>query len=162
MSGDPAERVADDPAERAADDPSVTDGADPGSEPTPCAYTEYRDSESAAERDLPATGADASGVAAAVWDAVREVEDPEMPVSVVDLGLVYGVTVREGVATVEMTLTYTGCPARSMLTDAVERAAASVDGVEDASVRLVWSPEWTLEMVTEDGRERLREFGVSV
>ena len=144
---------------------STDEGSAPtaeGSGPTPCAYTEYRDSKSGAESELPATGEDATGVESAVWDALAEVEDPEMPVSVVDLGLVYDVTVEAGVATVEMTLTYTGCPARSMLTDEVERAAAGVDGVSEASARLVWSPEWTLEMVTEAGRERLREFGVSV
>jgi metal-sulfur cluster biosynthetic enzyme len=127
-----------------------------------CAYTEYREGESADERDFPATGADATGVERRVWKAIREVEDPEMPVSVVNLGLIYGVTVEDGEATVEMTLTYTGCPARSMLTEEIERAAASADGVEEATVRLVWSPEWTLEMVTEEGREALREFGVSV
>ncbi|WP_415383219.1 1,2-phenylacetyl-CoA epoxidase subunit PaaD [Halosimplex sp. TS25] len=132
------------------------------SDPTACAYTEYRDIKSRVDRELPATGNHAEGAEARVWDALRGVEDPEMPVSVVDLGLIYGVTVDNGVATVEMTLTYTGCPARSMLTDEVERAAANPEGVDDADVRLVWSPGWTLDMVTEAGRERLREFGVSV
>jgi metal-sulfur cluster biosynthetic enzyme len=133
-----------------------------GPDPTACAYTTYRDSESGGDRELPATGTDATDAEARVWAALREVEDPEMPVSVVDLGLIYGVDVTEGVATVEMTLTYTGCPARSMLTDEIERAAASADGVDGAAVRLVWSPEWTLDMVTEDGRAALREFGVSI
>lgn len=133
-----------------------------GSDPTACAYTTYRDSESDTGRDLPATGADATGAEAQVWAALHEIEDPEMPVSVVDLGLIYGVSVDDGVATVEMTLTYTGCPARSMLTAEIEAAAASPEGVETAEVRLVWSPEWTLEMVTEDGRAALREFGVSI
>ncbi|WP_123537531.1 1,2-phenylacetyl-CoA epoxidase subunit PaaD [Halosimplex salinum] len=132
------------------------------SDPTPCAYTDYRDTESETGRDLPPTGADAEGVESRVWGALRGVEDPEMPVSVVDLGLIYDVSVEDGVASVEMTLTYTGCPARSMLTDEIEQAAASAEGVETADVRLVWSPEWTLERVTEDGREALREFGVSI
>lgn len=160
-----------------ADEPGVPDGrgvldesAVPAAEadvsdddePTPCAYTDYSERESAPSRDVPATGADAEGVDAQVWEALRDVEDPEMPVSVVDLGLIYDVSVADGEATVEMTLTYTGCPARSMLTADVERAAASPDGVESAAVRLVWSPEWTLDMVTEAGRESLREFGVSV
>jgi metal-sulfur cluster biosynthetic enzyme len=127
---------------------------------TACAYTEYRDGDTSA--DVPATGARSTGVERRVWDALYEVEDPEMPVSVVDLGLVYGVTVADGHATVEMTLTYTGCPARDMLTEAVESAAASADGVEAATVQLVWSPEWSVEMVTPEGREQLREFGVSV
>jgi metal-sulfur cluster biosynthetic enzyme len=140
--------------------PAGDEDRDP--EPTACAYTEYRDRESGEERELPATGDDAEGVEAEVWEALRAVEDPEMPVSVVDLGLIYDVTVDDGVATVEMTLTYTGCPARSMLTAEIEDAAASPDRIDTANVRLVWSPEWTLDMVTEAGRESLREFGVSI
>jgi metal-sulfur cluster biosynthetic enzyme len=90
------------------------------------------------------------------------VEDPEMPISVVDLGLIYGVAVEDAHASVRMTLTYTGCPARDMLLGDVEAAAASVDGVESASVELVWSPEWSLNLVTEAGKQSLREFGVSI
>jgi metal-sulfur cluster biosynthetic enzyme len=133
-------------------------------EPEYCGYTEYVDGP--APDELPNTGADATGIERAVWDAVAEVEDPEMPVSVVELGLVYGVDVAgtdAGTeATVRMTLTYTGCPAREMLTGDVREAAASVDGVDAARVELVWSPPWTLSMVTETGKESLREFGVSV
>jgi metal-sulfur cluster biosynthetic enzyme len=70
--------------------------------------------------------------------------------------------VSDGVATVRMTLTYTGCPAREMLTEDVREAAASPDGVESATVELVWSPPWSLDMVTERGRSDLREFGVSI
>lgn len=128
----------------------------------PCRYPDYdRDTERSAD-DLPATGDDADGVERRVWDALYEVEDPEMPVSIVNLGLIYGVRVDDGVANVEMTLTYTGCPARKMLTDEVTEAAASADGVEDANLRLVFSPEWTVEMVTEQGKEALREFGLSI
>lgn len=126
----------------------------------PCAYTEYDEGD--APEDVPATGAGASGVERRVWDELYEVDDPEMPVSVVDLGLIYGVDVEDGEATVDMTLTYTGCPARDMLLGEVESAAANAEGVEDASVRLVWSPEWSVEMVTPEGRERLREFGLSL
>jgi metal-sulfur cluster biosynthetic enzyme len=129
-------------------------------EPTACHYTEYRSGPDPA--DLPATGADAEGVEARVWEALRGVQDPEMPVSIVDLGLVYGVGVTGGEATVTMTLTYTGCPARNMLTRDVETAVKSVEGVESAEVGLVWSPEWSVEMVTEQGKDDLREFGLSV
>ena len=131
---------------------------------TPCQYTEYR--EGGSVEDLPATGEDAEGLAADVWDALYEVEDPEMPISIVDLGLIYGVDVADGDdgvhVTVLMTLTYTGCPARDMLTEEVTETVAAVDGVDDADLQLVWSPEWTLDMVTERGRTDLREFGLSV
>lgn len=132
--------------------------------PEYCGYTEYVDGPEPDE--LPNTGADATGLERDVWDAVTAVEDPEMPVSVVDLGLVYGVDVSETddgtTATVRMTLTYTGCPAREMLTGDVREAAALVDGVDTARVELVWSPPWNLSMVTEAGKESLREFGVSI
>jgi metal-sulfur cluster biosynthetic enzyme len=72
------------------------------------------------------------------------------------------VAVEDAEATVDMTLTYTGCPARKMLLEDVEAAAAGVEGVDDASVELVWSPPWSVELVTEQGKEQLREFGLSV
>jgi metal-sulfur cluster biosynthetic enzyme len=132
--------------------------------PSACAYTDYVPGESIEE--FPKTGEDSTGIERLVWNALYEVEDPEMPISVVDLGLIYDVRVEEidekTHATVTMTLTYTGCPARSMLKDDIRGAAASAEGVDSAEVRLVWSPEWTLEMVTERGKTDLREFGLSI
>jgi len=138
------------------DRPESDSGADP------CAYTDYAEKESV-EGEVPATGAGAEGLERRVWEALYGVEDPEMPVSVVDLGLIYGVDVDEdGSVEVEMTLTYTGCPARDMLITEVKQAVAGVDEVEDVGVTLVWSPGWTVDMVTEQGKESLREFGLSV
>lgn len=130
--------------------------------PTACAYTEYR--EGTVPGDVPATGEDATGFERAVWDRLYAVEDPEMPVSIVDLGLIYGVAVDEsdGSAIVEMTLTYSGCPAREMLLDEIEASVSAVEGIEAVELRLVWSPPWTVDMVTDTGRDCLREFGVSV
>jgi len=133
---------------------------DPSEEPTPCAYTEYNEGEGVP--DLPATGEDADGLEADVWEVLYEIEDPEMPISIVDLGLIYGVDVVDGVATVDMTLTYSGCPARDMLTDEIEERVEAIEGVDGLQLRLVWSPEWSLEMVTEQGREDLEEFGLAV
>ncbi|MFC6798581.1 MULTISPECIES: 1,2-phenylacetyl-CoA epoxidase subunit PaaD [unclassified Haladaptatus] len=127
---------------------------------TPCSYTDYVHGP---EREgFPATGEGATGVERRVWDALYEIEDPEMPISIVDLGLIYGVTVEDGHADVKMTLTYTGCPARKMLTTDIEEAVAAVEGVESMDLDLVWSPPWTVEMVTEQGKEDLREFGLSI
>lgn len=133
---------------------------EPDADPTPCAYTDYREGDALA--DLPATGAEATGLEADVWDALYAVEDPEMPISVVDLGLVYGLEIEGGVVTLEVTLTYSGCPAREMLTDEIEAAVASVEGIEDVHLELVWSPPWSVELVTERGKDDLREFGLSV
>jgi metal-sulfur cluster biosynthetic enzyme len=156
MSSDPTteEPVADEP---------TTDGA------TPCAHTEYDEGDEMAA--YPDTGEGATGLEADVWAVLSDVDDPEMPISIVDLGLIYGVEVaEEGEAvaadgahvTVEMTLTYTGCPARKYLTEEIEERVAAVDGVESVHLDLVWSPPWTVEMVTEVGAEQLREFGLSI
>jgi metal-sulfur cluster biosynthetic enzyme len=133
-----------------------------------CAYTNYESGE--AVEEFPKTGEGAEGREAMVWEALYEVEDPEMPVSIVDLGLIYNVSVAsiEGddgetaeKATVEMTLTYSGCPAREMLLNDVH-CAALASGVDDAEVKLRYSPNWNVNMVTEQGRDALREFGLSV
>jgi len=137
------------------DVPTQADG-----EPQYCQYTEYASGDD--PDGLPATGEGAEGVEADVFAELYGVEDPEMPISVVDLGLIYDVRVDDGHATVTMTLTYTGCPARDYLLEDVRLAAERADGVESASVELAWSPPWNLELVTEAGREDLREFGVSV
>jgi metal-sulfur cluster biosynthetic enzyme len=84
-----------------------------------------------------------------------------MPVSIVDLGLIYGLELEDGAVTIDMTLTYSGCPARQIILDDVERAAESVDGVESAEVRLVWSPDWSIDLVTDRGKEALQDFGLS-
>ena len=136
-------------------------GREDSAEPAYCAYTDYTQDGPAGE-ELPATGEDSDGIERLVWDALYGIEDPEMPISIVDLGLIYGVSVTDGHATVDMTLTYTGCPARKMLTEEVENTVREVESVETAEVRLVWSPTWSLELVTEQGREDLREFGLSV
>ena len=125
-----------------------------------CAYTDYEDGE--VPEGFPRTGDGATGQEAEVWDALREVEDPEMPVSIVDLGLIYDVTVEGDEAAVEMTLTYTGCPAKDMLTNDVRCAALTASGVRDASVSIQYSPPWSVEMVTDAGKDQLREFGLSV
>ena len=135
-----------------------TDASAPSTEA--CSYTEYESGDAPAE--FPKTGEDATGAEAEVWDALYEVEDPEMPVSVVDLGLIYGVAVEGERAEVEMTLTYTGCPAKDMLTNDVRCAALTASGVREADVSIKYAPPWSVEMVTERGREQLREFGLSV
>jgi metal-sulfur cluster biosynthetic enzyme len=147
-----------------ADGPEGFEADDPTG-PRYCTYTSYEDGEPV--DGVPWTGprggaTDEDGVADRIADALADVEDPEMPISVLDLGLVYGVTVEDGRATIDLTLTYTGCPARDLLQEDVRRAVADVEGVEEAEVRLVWQPEWTVEMVTDDGKEQLREFGLSV
>ena len=94
-------------------------------------------------------------------EALRDVMDPELEVNVVDLGLVYGITMSEDrVATIDMTLTSAACP----LTDVIEdQAKVALDGlVSDLRINWVWLPPWGPDKITEDGREQLRAMGFNV
>ena len=100
---------------------------------------------------------------AAVLESLKVVHDPEIPVNIVDLGLVYDVRVAEdGAVEVDMTLTTMGCPVQDMIQSDAELAVMRVDGVSRANVEFVWSPPWGMDKVTEDGRKQLRMFGFSV
>jgi metal-sulfur cluster biosynthetic enzyme len=84
-----------------------------------------------------------------IQDALRAVIDPELGVNVVDLGLVYEVSVRDGcVAEIRMTTTTRGCPATGFLRQAVEDRAWDVQGVEFVTVGLTYEPQWTPELMT--------------
>jgi len=96
-----------------------------------------------------------------VLEALRDVVDPELGVNVVDLGLVYGVSVdADRIATLDMTLTSAACP----LTDVIEdQTQVALDGlVSDFKINWVWLPPWGPEKITEDGREQLRAMGFNV
>jgi len=96
--------------------------------------------------------------------ALYDVADPEFPISLVDLGLVYGVEADEetGRVTVRMTFTAMACPCVDFIKwDVVERLERE-PGVEEVEVETVWDPPWTTERITERGRERLRRAGVSI
>ena len=84
-------------------------------------------------------------------DALRTVHDPEIPVNIYDLGLIYRLDVDEqGVVLVEMTLTAPACPVAGTLPGEVGRVVKAVPGVTDASVRLVWNPPWTQDRMSEE------------
>ena len=91
-----------------------------------------------------------------VIEAIRDVYDPEIPVNIVDLGLVYELMAkRDGTVYVEMTLTTPACPVAGSLPGEVERAVKSVDGVEDVRVKLVWTPPWTRDRMSDEARLEL-------
>jgi metal-sulfur cluster biosynthetic enzyme len=94
-------------------------------------------------------------------EALRDVVDPELGINVVDLGLVYRVTVEpDKTATIDMTLTSAACP----LTDVIEdQTRDALDGlVPDFKINWVWLPPWGPEKITDDGREQLRALGFNV
>ncbi|WP_297742696.1 metal-sulfur cluster assembly factor [uncultured Tessaracoccus sp.] len=96
-----------------------------------------------------------------IEEAMRDVVDPELMVNIVDLGLLYGVTIDdEANVTLDMTLTSPTCP----LTDKIEYDTKYVlDGLANSvTINWVWLPPWTLEMISDDGREQLRAIGFSI
>ena len=96
-----------------------------------------------------------------VLEAMKDVVDPELMVNVVDLGLVYGIRVDEqNNATIDMTLTSPTCP----LTDRLEydTHAALAPLVNSVAINWVWLPPWTLDAITDDGREQLRSIGYNL
>lgn len=95
----------------------------------------------------------------AVIQALKGVFDPEIPVNIYDLGLIYKVTVQDhGHVDIQMTLTTPGCPVAQTFPGTVEQAVNQVEGVSDCTVELVWEPPWTQDRMTEAARLELGLF----
>jgi metal-sulfur cluster biosynthetic enzyme len=111
----------------------------------------------------PAAGAEAS--IEDLEEAMRDVVDPELGINVVDLGLVYGIEAKGGVATIDMTLTSAACPLTDVIEEQARAALVGVGGsglVDDIKINWVWMPPWGPDKITEDGREQLRALGFRV
>jgi len=91
-----------------------------------------------------------------VFAALRECYDPEVPVNIVDLGLVYGITIVDDWVGVKMTLTTPGCGMADMITNKVRERIKQIPGVLDGDVRLVWQPAWHPGLMSENARKQLR------
>lgn len=96
------------------------------------------------------------------WAALAEVEDPEMPVNLVDLGVIYGVREQDGVVEVDLTFTAMGCPASEFILEDVRDRLLREPGVDDVRVNVVWDPPWTASRMTEAGRDALEAWGLAV
>jgi probable FeS assembly SUF system protein SufT len=106
---------------------------------------------------VPAAGGD---LEAMVWEQLKTCFDPEIPVNIVDLGLVYGMTVTPSsaggnVVEVKMTLTAQGCGMGASIAFDAKQKIAGLPGVTEANVDLVWEPPWNPQMISPEGRERL-------
>ncbi|MCH7652104.1 MAG: metal-sulfur cluster assembly factor [Chloroflexi bacterium] len=90
-----------------------------------------------------------------VYEALREVYDPEIPINVVDLGLIYDVKLDEGNVDVKMTLTFAGCGMGPYIAQQAEWRLAELEGVEDINVEMVFDPPWSPDQITEEGKKQL-------
>ena len=94
-----------------------------------------------------------------VRDALREVLDPEYPISLVDLGLIRGIEVSGSKASIKLTYTCMGCPAMDMIEDDIRERLLGMDGIEEVDIEVVW-PTWSREDITPLGRKQLKDVGV--
>jgi metal-sulfur cluster biosynthetic enzyme len=90
-----------------------------------------------------------------ILEALRKVYDPEIPVNLVDLGLIYDTSIENDKVSITMTLTATACPMHTIISQNVKTAVESLDGVSEAIVNIVWEPRWSPEMISPEGRSAM-------
>jgi metal-sulfur cluster biosynthetic enzyme len=90
-----------------------------------------------------------------VWATLKNCFDPEIPVNIVDLGLVYEVTVNNDIVNIKMTLTAPGCPMARRIATEVQNKVLAIPGVREANVELVWDPPWHPGLMSEDAKKIL-------
>jgi len=112
--------------------------------------------------------AEGDSLLTAIIEAIRTVHDPEIPINLFDLGLIYDLIVEpaEGAESgakigISMTLTTPNCPVAESMPNEVRNAVLGVDGVDEASIELVWTPQWTGERMTENAKLELEFMGIS-
>jgi metal-sulfur cluster biosynthetic enzyme len=97
-----------------------------------------------------------------LWAALAEVQDPEMPINLVDLGVIYRIEEEDGLVEVDLTFTAMGCPASDFILEDVRERLLREEGVREVHINVVWNPPWTVARVTEAGRDALESWGLAV
>ena len=99
-------------------------------------------------------------VEARLWMALRDVEDPEIPISVVGMGLIVGLEFDDGIVDLKLTFTAMGCPAMEFIQDDIREAVEAVEGVDEVAIEVVWDPVWTKDRIRAEARETMRGLGI--
>jgi len=99
---------------------------------------------------------------AVLLELLHEVLDPELPISLVDLGLIYGARLEGGIAHIQLTFTATACPCMEFIREDVRDRLVRETWIEAVEIQEVWDPPWTRDMISDRGRRRLRKLGVGV
>jgi len=97
-----------------------------------------------------------------IWSALAEINDPEMPINLVDLGVVYGVALEDRTVRVRLTFTAMGCPASDMIIGDIRERLLAEPGVDEVAIEVVWDPPWSSSRLTAEGREALLAWGLAV
>jgi metal-sulfur cluster biosynthetic enzyme len=105
-----------------------------------------------------------SAVEARLWEALRGVEDPEIPVSVVGMGLIVSVSYAASARRADLQITFTamGCPAMDFIQDDIRDALLADPDVDEVCIEVVWDPVWTKDRIRADARSRMRSLGIAV
>jgi metal-sulfur cluster biosynthetic enzyme len=103
-------------------------------------------------------------VEARIWEALRHVDDPEIPVSLVGMGLIVSVGYRPHDRTADLQITFTamGCPATDFIEDDIREALLADPDIEAVDIEVVWDPVWTKDRIRADARETMRRLGIVV
>lgn len=99
-------------------------------------------------------------VEARLWIALQDVEDPEIPISVVGMGLIVAIAFADGVVDLKLTYTAMGCPAMDFIQDDIRERLEREPEVHDVRIEVVWDPVWTRAMIREDARATMRRLGI--
>jgi metal-sulfur cluster biosynthetic enzyme len=99
-------------------------------------------------------------VEARLWQALQEVEDPEIPISVVGMGLIVDLAYDAGVVDLKLTFTAMGCPAMDFIQDDIRERLLAEPDVDEVRIEIVWDPVWTRARIREDARSKMRELGI--
>lgn len=97
-----------------------------------------------------------------LWAALADVNDPELPMSIVDLGLVYGIARANECVRMQITFTAMGCPAMDMILNDVHARLLQEPGVREVQIEIVWDPPWNKTRLSERAREALKMWGIAV
>ena len=96
-----------------------------------------------------------------VWHALKEVMDPEFPISLVDLGLIYDVRRRDRTVEIDLTFTATACPCMDFIHEDIRERLLREEDIDEVKINQVWDPPWTVDRITEEGKKVLKKFGVA-
>jgi metal-sulfur cluster biosynthetic enzyme len=95
------------------------------------------------------------------WNALKEVMDPEFPISVVDMGLIYEIAKKDNSLEVRMTYTSTGCACMQWIESDIKDRLLNEEEIDNVDIQVVWDPPWTVNNLSEEGKKKLKHWGVS-